>query len=226
MKIFLLNKRVLLIKNNAVEFLNGLTTNAMDKPWSAFTDVHGRVIAVFDQAVLNEEEVLISLEKDCTDAVFAHLDRYAKLSGVKIEKKDLHVYFDCAASAPLAAGDTVIPQKKGRLIISPRVLKATISEEKFTLFRVQNGIPQQGVDFQQGEFLLNISETDHVSYIKGCFLGQEPIAKVHNRSTPSWRLMAKYEDECSDEEKAKMTSRISDPSNGRLLGFLFVSSSR
>lgn len=223
MDIVKLDKAVLVFRNNAVEFLNGLTANAMDKPQNAFTDIHGMIISVFDQLVLNEEEVLTVIDQDHADVVLAHLDRYMRVSGVKAEKKGWNVYFDCDGSAPLAEDDYSIPQKKGRLIVTTRQLQPTMREDEFTLFRVQNNIPIQGIDFKAGEFLLNVSETDFVSFTKGCFLGQEPISKVHSRAKPSSKLVVKAENACTDEEKAKMTSKVKDPQTQKSLGFLFVS---
>lgn len=223
MKIYPLNKASILFRNNAVEFLNGLTANAMDKPQNAFVDIHGMIISVFDQLALNEEEVLAVIDKDRVDAVLGHLDRYMRVSGVKAEKKDWNVYFDCEGSAALAEGDYAIAQKKGRLIITARQLSATMSDEEFIQFRVRNNIPLQGVDFKVGEFLLNVSEIDQVSFTKGCFLGQEPISKVHNRSKPSLKLVVRAEEDCNDGEKAKMTSKVMDPQAQKSLGFLFVS---
>ena len=220
--IYALNKHVVLFRNNAVEFLNGLTANAMDKPQNAFVDIHGMIIAVFDQLILSEEEVLVVIDADRLDAVLTHLDRYMRVSGVKAEKKNVNVYFDCEGNAPLANGDYTIQQKKGRLIVTTRQLSPTMSEEQFRFFRVQNNIPLQGVDFKTGEFLLNVSETDQVSFTKGCFLGQEPISKVHSRSKPSWKLVVKAEDECSEEERVKMTSKVIDPATQKSPGFVLV----
>jgi len=78
------------------------------------------------------------------------------------------------------------------------------------------------VDYQADEFLLNIDESTYVSYTKGCFLGQEPVAKVHNRSKPTRKLVVMFEVECAPEEKPKMTSKIIDPISGRMQGFIFV----
>ena len=215
----------MVFRNNAVEFLNGLTANPMNKPQNAFVDIHGMIISVFDQVILNEEEVLVVLDQERVEAVLGHLDRYTKVSGVKAEKKDWNVYFDCteAGNAALVEGDYLIPQKKGRLLITSCTLQSTVSEEAFRLFRVQNNIPLQGVDFKAGEFLLNVSETDFVSFTKGCFLGQEPISKVHNRANPSWKLVVRAEADCSGEEKARMTSKVNDPQTKKSSGFLFVS---
>ena len=48
------------------------------------------------------------------------------------------------------------------------------------------------------------------------------MAKVHNRSKPTWQLVVRYEDELSVEEQAKMTSKAVDPKTSRALGFVFV----
>ena len=102
MKMIQLNKAVLVFRNNAVEFLNGLTANSMDKPQNAFVDIHGMIISVFDQVILNEEEVLVVLDQERVEAVLGHLDRYTKVSGVKAEKKDWNVYFDCTEAGNAA----------------------------------------------------------------------------------------------------------------------------
>ncbi|MBF0490848.1 MAG: hypothetical protein HQL15_09620, partial [Candidatus Omnitrophica bacterium] len=83
-------------------------------------------------------------------------------------------------------------------------------------------LPVMGVDYQADDFVLNIDEHTFVSYTKGCFLGQEPVAKVHHRSKPTKKLIVKAEAECTPEERLIMTSRITDPQTGVLRGFVFV----
>jgi folate-binding protein YgfZ len=222
MKIYKLNKVILQLKNNAVEFLNGLTSNTIDTPQSAFVDIHGKIIAVFDQYKVDDEEVWILVEAPFVDSVLAHLDRYMKLSGVKAQKLDWHIYFDLDGDYQLKDKEIAIPQIKGKIILTPQSLPVNVKESEFTAFRVQNHIPQHGVDFKD-DFLLNVSEKDDlVSFTKGCFLGQEPISKVHNRSKPTWKLVVKDENDCSDEEKAKMTSKTVDPKTQKTKGFVFV----
>lgn len=221
MKIYLLNRTVIKFQPNATEFLRGLTSNSLDKPQNAFLNIHGKIIATFSQIKINDDEFWIVLETPFAMAVLEHLDRYARLSGAKIEKLNKNVYFDLEANVDCQSQDVIIPQKRGRLILSDRKLETNVSEKYFTLFRLQNNIPVQGIDYRE-DFLLNVSEIDHVSFAKGCFLGQEPISKVHNRSKPSWKLVVKHEDECSEEENQKMTSKISDPATQKTLGFVFV----
>ncbi len=224
MKLYKLNKSIIHFQPHAVEFLNGLTSNTIEAPHNAFITIHGMIIATFDQLKIDDETVIAVLEPSVVPAVLSHLDRYMKLSGVKANQLSKNVYFDLDGNAKTENGDWTIQQNKGRLIITDRNLETNISEQEFTLFRLKNNIPFQGVDYKD-DFLLNISEQTHVSFTKGCFLGQEPIAKVHNRSKPTWKLVVKTEDDCLPEEKAKMTSRIQDPETGKILGFVFVKNS-
>ena len=221
MRIYPLNKTVLILRNNAEKFLSGLTTNTLDAPRNAFVSVHGRIIATFEQQRIEDDAYLIVIEKNFYEPFLAHADRYLKLNRTTLELKEWFVYFDIEASSPLAPGEFAIPQKKGQLFISVQNYPTSVSLEEFTLFRLENQIALQGVDYTD-EFLLNVSDDEFVSYTKGCFLGQEPIAKVHNRSKPTWKLSVRFEDECAPEERAKMTSKVLDPKVNRVRGFTFV----
>lgn len=222
MKIYKLSKAVLSIKNNAAHFLNGLTSNTLDKPRNAFLDVHGKIIATFDQIQIKEDEFLIVLERPFREAVLNHIEKFVRLSKVVVAEENYHVYFDLDGQYQAGQGEFIIPQKQGLMIVTPQALPAMVSLEEFTLFRLKNDIPLLGPDYSQ-TLLLNVSEDEFVSFTKGCFLGQEPVAKVHNRSQPSWKLVVKFEDECSEDQRKTMTSRVTDPGTGRVLGFVFVS---
>ncbi len=222
MKIYKLNKVVLDITNNPSQFLNGLTSNTLDTHKNAFLDVHGKIIATFDQLRINEGEFFILIERPFVEAVLKHLERFAKLSKAVIQEKDFKVYFDLDGVYKIGVDEFVIPQKRGQLVVSRKDFENTISEEEFTLFRLQNNIPVHGIDYHN-EMLLNVDEKeDYVSFLKGCFLGQELVAKVHNRSKPTWKLAVKYEDDHSREQRQEMTSRRMDPGTNRIFGFAFV----
>ncbi len=221
MKLFKLSKAVLRIQKNPAQFLNGLTSNTLDSPRNAFLNIHGRIIAVFDQVKINEDEFWAVVEGPFVEVLLEHLQRYVKISNIEIMRLTKHVYFDLDSGMDATSKKAIsILQKTGRLIISDDECEPTISEEDFTLFRLKNHIPVQGIDYKD-EFVLNVNEGDIVSFEKGCFLGQEPVSKVHNRSSPTWKLVVKYENECEEKEKAKMTSKAPDPDSGRILGFVF-----
>lgn len=221
MKLYKTSKVVLSITDNAGPFLNGLTANSLDKNGNAFLNIHGKIVATFDQLRAGEDRFLVLVESPFVEQVLRHTERYARLSKTGIQPESLRVYFDLDGSYPPEPDEFVVPQKSGKLVITTRDLPANVGEEEFKLFRLRSCIPVHGVDYMD-EFLLNVSEVDHVSFTKGCFLGQEPVAKVHNRSRPTWKLVARFADECSDDEKVKMTSRTIDPETGRTWGFVFV----
>jgi len=221
MRTYKLDKTVVRVRDNAAKFLNGLTSNTLESPRNAFLNLNGRIIATFDQACTGGDEVLLVISPSAWEPLKSHTDRYARLNHTTIETTPLNVYFDLDGDVPLAQGDHTIPQNAGRMIVTSRTLLPTISIGEFTLFRLEYQIPMHGVDYTD-EMVLNVHEHDFVSYTKGCFLGQEPVAKVHNRAKPTWKLAVRYADELSVEERAKMTSQAIEPQTGRTRGFVFT----
>ena len=221
MRLFALNKIVLRISGNAERFMNGLTSNSLDKPRNAFLNQHGRIIATFDQVQTGEDEFLIVLELFALEALMLHMKKFLMLNKTTAEPAALNVYFVFDGSFKPSAGEYVIPQKAGQMVLTPQKLQADVPQDEFALFRLKNNIPLHGVDYTD-EMVLNIDEYEQVSYTKGCFLGQEPVAKVHNRSKPTWKLDVRSEDEVTDEERMKMTSRAFDHATGKTVGFVFV----
>jgi folate-binding protein YgfZ len=206
-RLYKLPDTVLSIKGNASGFLNGITSNTLDAPFNAFLNQHGRIIAVVRQQKISDDEFLISVPSVAKDNLLKHLERYIKLSHVNIAPSAQSVFINL---------DTA------QTIWAPQSSASSISDEEFTLFRIDHNIPLMGVDYQADEFILNVHEYDYASYAKGCFLGQEPVAKVHNRAQPSRRLIVAFEDQCLPEEAAKMTSKVTDSQSGRARGFVFV----
>lgn len=200
------SKMVLVFKNKAQSFLSAYTTNTLDRPRNAFVDIHGKIVAVFDQIAHSPEEVSVILEASAVDKLLTHLKKYLDLSQTTVEKEDTKVYFDL--------------EKGTAPILSKESLSASATEEEFTLFRLKNFVPLQGIDYQD-ELLLNVFGDDTVSYTKGCYLGQEIIARVHYRSKPPKKLSVRYEEDCLPDQKSRLTSKTKDPSNGKILGFIF-----
>jgi len=220
MRLYKTTKSVLSVSPEPVKFLNGLTSNSLDKPRNAFLNIHGRIVATFDQLKIRDDTYFLVLEQAFVGDVLAHIDRFVKLSKAVVRPEDYSVYFDLDKAYATGRDEYIIEQQAGRIVITRKHLDINVDDEAFTLFRLRNNIPLQGADYRN-ELLLNVSEDEFVSFTKGCYLGQEPVSKVHHKSKPTWKLMVKYESECSKDEKAKMTSRAKDE-KGRVLGFTFA----
>ena len=222
------SKKVLRFKNKADEFLKAYTTNDLNRPRNAFLDSHGKIIATVDQLLISPEEVLIVIEAQFEERLRRHLEKYLPLYGTEIKNTDYHIYIDFKSAShdqnptyEVSTGVLIIVQKAGRMILSSEVLTATVTEEEFCLFRVQNQISVQGVDYDQ-DVLLNIADEEYVSYNKGCYLGQEIIARIHFKGKPSKKLVVKTDDECNAEERSRLTSKIWDPKKSQNFGFLLI----
>ncbi len=55
--------------------------------------------------------------------------------------------------------------------------------------RVEVGLPCYGIDVSEDNFPKEARLDDHVSYDKGCYMGQETIARMHYRGHPNWILV-------------------------------------
>lgn len=57
-----------------------------------------------------------------------------------------------------------------------------VAAECFEVARVEEGVPRYGIDFDDGSFPQETGlEAAAVSYTKGCYLGQEVVARIHYR---------------------------------------------
>lgn len=53
--------------------------------------------------------------------------------------------------------------------------------------RIDEGIPRIGVDYTQNNFPQEAALRDHISYEKGCYIGQETHARMYHRGHPNWQ---------------------------------------
>ncbi len=60
--------------------------------------------------------------------------------------------------------------------------------EALEIVRLEAGIPRESVDFDEANILLETGLEKSVSYTKGCYLGQEVIARIHWRGQPKQQL--------------------------------------
>ncbi|MBS1789273.1 MAG: aminomethyltransferase family protein [Acidobacteria bacterium] len=63
-----------------------------------------------------------------------------------------------------------------------------VSEAAFEVIRIEDGMPREGVDAGEEYVILESELEAAVSYTKGCYLGQEVIARIHWRGQPAKRL--------------------------------------
>ncbi len=65
---------------------------------------------------------------------------------------------------------------------------AEVDDDAIEIVRVEEGIPRFGIDFDAGNLPQETGLEDSVSYSKGCYLGQEVVARLHFRGQAARRL--------------------------------------
>lgn len=207
MKLYKCDKTVLRFQPKGADFINAYSTNSPEAARSAFVDIHGKIVAVADLQKISQEEMRVIVETKFVGRLLAHLKKYLAVSGTAAEALDeKKVYWDLETK---------------RLLVTDEVMPAQVSQEEFTRFRMQNNLPLQGVDFDE-EMVLNLADESLVSYSKGCYLGQEVVARVHYRAHPPKKLVVRSEEECDVQEKTRMTSKVRDSQSGKTIGFVLT----
>jgi folate-binding protein YgfZ len=156
-----------------VRFLQGLTTVNVEKlgdaahAWGAILNPKGRVLSVID--VMHAGDALIvACEAALADKTLAILERYAVMDDVAFERIEgpAHQIWDGVATvwtAPLADG-------KGEL---------AESDLEVDRLRIRAGFLRYGADVDEDHFPFETPLVALLDYGKGCYVGQEPVFRVH-----------------------------------------------
>ncbi len=64
-----------------------------------------------------------------------------------------------------------------------------VGEEVFEVLRIEAGIPRYGVDMDENNVVTETNLDDSVSYTKGCYIGQEIIARIKYRGHVAKKLI-------------------------------------
>jgi len=99
-----------------------------------------------------------------------------------------------------------------------------IGAETFELARIEDGVPHEGVDTGEEYIILETGLEEAISYTKGCYLGQEVIARIHWRGQPARRLrglrLEKPLDQTGDSLAALELVAVEGAQAGRKVGHL------
>ena len=158
-----------------VRFLQGLTTVNIAAladgahGWGAILSPKGRVLSVIDVAHAGDAFV-IACEQALADKTRALLERYAVMDDVAFEPLagPAHQRWDDAATAWQAP----IIEGAG----SGAVAESDPAAERV---RIRAGFLRYGVDVDEDHFPFETPLVRFLDYTKGCYVGQEPVFRVH-----------------------------------------------
>jgi folate-binding protein YgfZ len=158
-----------------IRFLQGLTTVNVETladgahAWGAILSPKGRVLSVVNLARLGDT-ILVACEAALADKTRAILERYAVMDDVAFEPitGPAHQVWDAPASvwsAPLieGAGPDARPE----------------ADPDVERLRIRGGFLRYGADVGEDSFPFETPLARFLDYGKGCYVGQEPVFRVH-----------------------------------------------
>ena len=184
----------------AVQFLDGMITNDMktledrQQMLAAFPNAQGRLIAVV--RVLREgDRFLIDTEDATRENVFQNLFRFTFAGDFFVEDlSESHRCFELIGprSVPSSSGyDFSTSELIGHFapigdadVFAQALAEGgavRIDDELYETLRIESGIPKFGIDMDETTIVPELGMGDMISYNKGCYIGQEIIARIHFR---------------------------------------------
>jgi tRNA-modifying protein YgfZ len=168
-----------------------------------------RVIAPLVVLRRAPEDFLLLTEPELGERVRAELTRFRFAAKAEIEPEEHESWV-------VLGGEEVLDE---------RPVGEEVGEEVYERWRVEAGIPRWGRELDDSILPAEAGLTDtHVSFTKGCYPGQEPIARLHYRGKVNRRLRRLVLDgEPSTDElvlDGKVVGRITSRADGRALGYV------
>ena len=191
----------------AVQFLDGLISNDIktltdgDQMLAAFPNVQGRLLAVV-RVLRQGDRFLFDTEDATREKVFQNLFRFTFAGDFFVEDlSDHYRFFGMLGSVPSAVAsgvfyttatttDGFIPVDSAEDFRSGLIAsgKVEINDELYETLRIECGIPKYGVDMDETTIVPELGLDGLISYKKGCYIGQEIIARIHFRGHVAKRL--------------------------------------
>ena len=238
----------------AVMFLNGLITNDAAKleenaqMLAAFPNAQGRLLATV-RVLKSNDKFFFDTEAETYEKILKNLQRFTFAGDFFVnDLSDEFRYFEISDSqfqiskpefiefqsnfgrnifVPKNAADVFLKELKDKNAVK-------ISDELYEVLRIENGEPKYGVDMDETTIVPELGIDGLISYHKGCYIGQEIIARIHFRGHVAKKLtglvfeenvaLAGNEEIKSLEGKnaGKITSTVFSPKLAKQIALAFV----
>ena len=180
-----LDKTVLKLTGDVKKLILDISTNETANGKNALIDRFGKLVVLFDQ-VFVDDSVYIVFEKEFNQRFYEHTNKLTKLSNCKVEVSKLNVFH---VFSDEDINGIKLLQRIGYFLLNENKPNLNeLDDEEYQRILVENNISRQGIDFDR-EMLLNLNWQEVVSFTKGCYIGQEIMARVHNLGKPPLKLV-------------------------------------
>lgn len=173
----------------AVQFLNGMITNDVAKledgaqMLAAFPNAQGRLLAVI--RVRREGDRFLFETEDVTrEKVYNNLFRFTFAGDFFVEDLSNNYKFffvegqRSKLEGQIEFGNDFFIPRDAEIDLFDAV---EISDELYEVLRIEKGVPLYGVDIDETTIVPELGLDGLISYNKGCYIGQEIIARIYFR---------------------------------------------
>ena len=151
-----------------------------------------------------EDDYLLLTEPELGEPVRAHLARMRLRARCEIELEEHE-------SALVFGGEGIATDFPGAVEVLDAALEPTLAPDELELRRIEAGVPRWGRELDDAILPAEagLDET-HISFSKGCYPGQEPIARLHYRGHVNRKLQVVELDDETAVERVTSTARRPD----------------
>jgi len=151
-----------------------------------------------------EDDYLLLTEPELGEPVRAHLARMRLRAQCEIELEEHE-------SALVFGGEGIATDFPGAVEVLDAELEPTLAPDELELRRIEAGVPRWGRELDERVLPAEagLDET-HISVTKGCYPGQEPVARLHYRGHVNRKLRVVELDDDATVERVTSTARRPD----------------
>jgi tRNA-modifying protein YgfZ len=160
-----------------------------------------------------EDDYLLLTEPELGDTVRTQLARTRLRAQCEIEAEE----HDCAL---VFGGDGIVTDFPGAVEVLDAGVEPTLTDDELELRRIEARVPRWGreLDDRVLPAEAGLDET-HVSFTKGCYPGQEPIARLHYRGHVNRSLQVV---ELADDPAVERVTSTATRPDGSVVALAYV----
>jgi len=163
--------------------------------FAGFHNPQGRVIALLAVTRASTEEFFAVLPRELAAGVAQRLSKFVLRAKARVtDESATHRVLGCSSSAPADAGVAVaVPWGSRRVLILPLDAPFTVGEgtrDSWERADIAAGLPQVYAATSEAFVaqMLNLDLLGAIAFDKGCYTGQEVIARAHYRGRVKRRM--------------------------------------
>ena len=231
-------------------FLQGIATQNLSPGASArsyFLTEKGRPLALaWIRIAPDGASAWVTADEGSREHLLPHFERFRVMEEVEFEPLGAGYTIDGVASAGDPRGSGSDPEEHGvmridlaplSIVLAPRASSPDLplaDPSVFEPWRLAVGLPRGGVDFDLDRLVTELDDPDAISLTKGCYVGQEVVARTSNRGQvrrhrigfrfdgAAGPLPGRTEIRAADKAVGFVTSSAIEPGSGEGLGMGYV----